>query len=304
LIRANAVDHRVRTADGVALHARVEGPARPAVSVVLCHGFGMTSASWCFQRAALAKTARVISWDQRGHGRSGYGRAGSASIGRLGRDLAAVLEACAPAGPVVLAGHSMGGMTIMALAAEHPELFGERVVGVVLVATSAGPVGVPSLGVLPGAAAYRALGQAAGALEPALRLVRRLPATAPLARRVIGRFGFASRVSGRVLDLVAETLRGGPPRVVADVLPGFGAHDRLVALAALRRVCTLVLVGARDAICPPGCARRIAAAVPGADLVVVPNAGHLLMLERPVLVNEWLRAMANPGWTEPAAESA
>jgi pimeloyl-ACP methyl ester carboxylesterase len=167
----------------------------------------------------------VVSWDQRGHGRSGYGP-GSASIERLGRDLRAVLDHIAPEGPVVLAGHSMGGMTIMALAAEHPELFGEYVVGVVLVATSAGPVGIPSFGVLPGAAAYRAVGQAVTAVEPAIRLLCRLPGKATVLtgassslrtviRELVRRFGFASRVSTSVLDMVVEMMRGTPATAMA-----------------------------------------------------------------------------------------
>jgi pimeloyl-ACP methyl ester carboxylesterase len=306
LNRSNAVDHEVRTDDGVRLHVRVEGAPDAEVTVVLCHGFGMNSASWCFQRAALAKRARVVTWDQRGHGRSGYGPPGSATMPRLGRDLRAVLDHCAPEGPVVLAGHSMGGMTIMALAAEHPELFGERILGVVLVATSAGPVGIPSHGVLPGAVAYRAVGQAATVLEPALRLLRRLPGNGSAARELIRRFGLIPQASGSVLDILdimIEMLLGTTIKVMTEVLfPCFRSHDKLVALNALRRVSTLVLVGERDAITPLRHSRQIAAAVPGADLVVVPNAGHILMLERPVLVNEWLRAMVTPFWTESEEE--
>jgi len=305
LIRANTVDQQIRTDDGVPLRVRIEGARDAAVTVVLCHGFGMSSASWCFQRAVLARTARVVSWDQRGHGCSGYGPPGSASIERLGRDLRAVLDYCVPEGPVVLAGHSMGGMTIMALAAEHPELFGERVLGVVLIATSADPVGISCLGLLPGAAAYRAAGQAATALEPAIRLLLRLPGNALVLRELIRRLGFASQVSESVLDMVVEMMSAIPIKVLADVLPCFRSHDKLVALDALRRVSTLVLVGERDAITPPRYSQRIAVAVPGADLVVVPNAGHILMLERPGLVNEWLRAMVISVWAESAeCESA
>jgi len=64
-----------------------------------------------------------------------------------------------------------------------------------------------------------------------------------------------------------------PITVLADVLPCFRSHDKLVALDALRRVSTLVLSGARRDHPAPATAKRIAVAVPGADLVVVPNAG-------------------------------
>ena len=49
-----------------------------------------------------------------------------------------MLDAVVPDGPVVLVGHSMGGMTIVALAEQHPELFGDRIVGVALISTTAG----------------------------------------------------------------------------------------------------------------------------------------------------------------------
>jgi len=64
---------------------------------------------------------RLVFWDQRDHGRSGRSAAGAASIDRLGADLDLIIKAVAPGDmPVVLAGHSMGGMTIMALARQHP----------------------------------------------------------------------------------------------------------------------------------------------------------------------------------------
>ena len=60
------------------------------------------------------------------------------TIDQLGRDLKAVIDAAAPEGPLVLVGHSMGGMTVMALADQYPELIRDRVVGVAFVGTSCG----------------------------------------------------------------------------------------------------------------------------------------------------------------------
>src|SRR4051794_18999314 len=128
----------VRTDDGVDLHVEVdENPAAP-LTVVLAHGFTARLAEWQLQRQALRRRARLVLFDQRGHGRSGWTRLSAATIDRTGRDLGEVLDATTPSGPVVLAGHSMGGMSVMALARQRPELFGTRVVGVLLLATSAG----------------------------------------------------------------------------------------------------------------------------------------------------------------------
>src|SRR5688500_18964660 len=151
----------VTTDDGVPLHVEVDGWAGgegPApLTVVLSHGFTARLAEWDIQRAALRGRARLVLWDQRGHGRSGWTPLTRATIDRTGRDLGQVLDAVVPGGPVVLAGHSMGGMSVMALARQRPELFGTRVVGAFLLATSAG--GLVSAGLVGfGTRVLRALG--------------------------------------------------------------------------------------------------------------------------------------------------
>ena len=125
--------------------------------MVFCHGYCLSQDSWHFQRGALRGTVRTVYWDQRSHGRSARGHAQMdgtepVTIDLLGRDLKAVLDAAVPEGPIVLVGHSMGGMTVMALADQFPRFVTERVVGVALIGTSAGRLsevafGLPSLGV-------------------------------------------------------------------------------------------------------------------------------------------------------------
>src|SRR3954447_22202413 len=137
---------RVRTDDGVDLHVEVDGTCNAPLTVLLTHGFTARLGEWDGQRAALRGRARLVLWDHRGHGRSAWGDRRTATIDRTARDLAEVLDATTPSGPVVLAGHSLGGMTVLALARQRPELFGPRVVGVFLLATSAG--GLFSGGVL------------------------------------------------------------------------------------------------------------------------------------------------------------
>ena len=134
----------VLAGDGAALHAEIDGPDDAPVTVIFCHGYALNQDIWHYQRRDLADLgqARVL-----GPARArpvGPGRdqrrtsAGPVSIGQLGEDLYAVLRATSPGrAPVVLVGHSMGGMTIMALAADHPELFGTKVIGTVLISTAA-----------------------------------------------------------------------------------------------------------------------------------------------------------------------
>lgn len=126
---------------------RLFGRRAPApVTVVFSHGYCLNQDSWHFQRAALRGVVRTVHWDQRSHGRSARGaaqveRGEPVTIEQLGRDLKAVIDAAAPEGPLVLVGHSMGGMTVMALADQFPELIRERCAGVALVGTSSGRLG-------------------------------------------------------------------------------------------------------------------------------------------------------------------
>src|SRR3954465_10122694 len=137
----------VRTDDGVDLHVEVDENPEAGLTVVLAHGFTARMAEWELQRAALRPRARLVLFDQRGPGRAGWTDLPQATTARTGRDLGEVLDATTPEGPVVLAGHSMGGMSVMALARQRPELFGTRVVGAFLLAPSdgglveSGPVG-------------------------------------------------------------------------------------------------------------------------------------------------------------------
>ncbi len=143
----------VRASDGTALHVEVDevddfrppgrpsdvrADDRPPLTVVFSHGYALSMDSWHYQRKSLRGVHRLVFWDQRGHGRSGTGPVGSATIDQIGRDLEAVVDAVAPTGPLVLVGHSMGGMTVMSFAEKRPDLFADRVLGVGLVSTSAG----------------------------------------------------------------------------------------------------------------------------------------------------------------------
>ena len=141
---------RVTCEDGVELHVEVEEAHRSApwkdLTVVFVHGYALNQDCFHFQRLALHGSARLVFYDQRSHGRSGRGTPESSTLAQLASDLETVIEATAPEGPLVLVGHSMGGMTILELARVAPQLFGERVLGVALLSTSAGEMAGVTLG--------------------------------------------------------------------------------------------------------------------------------------------------------------
>jgi pimeloyl-ACP methyl ester carboxylesterase len=277
--------------DGVGLYVEVEGPEDAEITVVFCHGLALSQDCWRFQRAAFAHRARLVFYDQRGHGRSGRGAQGSATIEQLGRDLYRILAETAPEGPVVLVGHSMGGMTIMALAETHPDLFLDRVVGVGLLSSSAGGLDRLTLG-LPL--------HAAGALYPvlsgALKVLRgrgRIGdygrrATGDLIRMLIGRCSVSFKGRPSVLGLAAGRISATLIEAFADFYPTLAEHDRLAALAALQAMPSVVMVGADDLLTPAEHSTAICAALPPAELVVLPETGHNLVLERPYEVTAYL----------------
>ena len=142
----------ILTPDGTALHVEVDEPedlVSSDVTIIFCHGYALTHDSWHYQREHLRGSARLVFYDQRSHGRSQKASDASHHIDQLGRDLAAVIDAIAPSSPIVLIGHSMGGMSVMAYADQNPEAFGSRIRGVALIATTAGNVQANSRG-LPG----------------------------------------------------------------------------------------------------------------------------------------------------------
>jgi pimeloyl-ACP methyl ester carboxylesterase len=295
---------------------RLFGRKAPApVTVVFSHGYCLSQDSWHFQRAALRGLVRTVHWDQRSHGRSGRGAAQAGpgglpvTIDQLGRDLKAVIDAAAPQGPLVLVGHSMGGMTMMALAAHAPELVRERVVAAAFVGTSSGKLGEVSYGlpvagvnavrrVLPGV--LRALGSQAELVERGRR------ATADLFAGLVKRYSFSSKdVDPAVARFAERMIESTPIDVVAEFYPAFAEHDKAEALAVFQGIPVLVLAGDKDLVTPSTHSEAIADLLresePAAELVIVPDAGHLVMLEHPEAVTDRLADLLVRAGAVPAA---
>jgi pimeloyl-ACP methyl ester carboxylesterase len=289
---------RVVADDGVPLHVEEVGPERSDLTIVFCHGYTQQLAVWHYQRLALAEegVGKLVFWDQRSHGKSGRSAAAHATIDQLGRDLRSVLAASAPTGRVVLVGHSMGGMTIMALADQCPELFGSRITGVALIGTSTGKLASVTFG-LPAAMQHLT-----GRVLPYLtRGMRGRPQLFEGGRRLGTDLAFVATrraafggddVSPSLVEFVEKMTADTPVDVIAEFYDSFMAHDKLAALSVLRDVETLVLVGSKDVITPVAHSRVIADALPEAQLVVVEGAGHMVQLEKAPLVTLHLQALA------------
>jgi len=281
--------------DGTPLHVEVDEPDEPAgpddPTVVFCHGYALTLDCWHFQREHLRGRVRTVFYDQRSHGRSGRSPLGHASIDQLGRDLTSVLDAVVPEGPVVLVGHSMGGMTIVALADEHPELFGDRVRGVALISTTAGGLD-PSRVLLPIVPAWlgsRSLHRGIATLARGHRVVDRLR---KVGRRVAlvttDQIAFGDRVPAAYVRFVDDMLAATPFEVVAEFFPGFGQLDKFHAVDVLSEVPTTVICGTADRLTGVGHSRKLHSRIDGSTLVEEEGAGHMVILERSVEVDDAL----------------
>jgi pimeloyl-ACP methyl ester carboxylesterase len=296
---------RMLTADdGVVLHVEIDapasrsrsgrkGPAGPSAepTVVLVHGFTLSSQCWVLQRRSLIHSGfRVVTYDQRSHGKSGPSPLEHCTVEQLGEDLHRVIEATCPTGPIVLVGHSMGGMTLMSYAAVHPDIVHDRVLAAAFIATSpGGSVPMTELGLGPGFArivnsvgpgVLTRLGRHAGAIKQLRRM------GSGVQDALIRKWAFDSPVTTDLVSFVAEQFFSTPFEVIAAFLPSLEAHDQTHGLTAYSGIETLVVNGTGDLITPPEHSEELVRRLPGAEHVLIEDGGHVIMLEHPQIVSQ------------------
>jgi len=280
----------VRTPDGARLFTEVtsvlSARGTTPVTVVLLHGWTLDNRLWAKPIEALPalvnRPIRMLTMDLRGHGRSTCTGRSDATLAQLADDLATVLDARAPDGPLILVGHSLGGMTIMEYAHRYADDFARRVTGVVLISTSAEGSSRTSYGLNPQLAFIlrflETQGAAILARSGAWRPHRLLmPLLSPGVRWLV----FGQRAEPSWITLTNAMVGAAPLCAIGGFRPAVGRHSRVEALAVMRRLPAAVLVGTRDRLTPLACAETIAAALPRSEHLVIEDAGHMLPLERP-----------------------
>ncbi|GGF52065.1 alpha/beta hydrolase [Marmoricola endophyticus] len=289
----------LRTHDDLDVAVYANGPEDAAVTVLLAHCWTSDAEDWRYQLRDLAQVlpgrVRTIAWDHRGHGASQAVPRRDCTVGNLARDMADIIDTFAPTGPLVLAGHSIGGMTIMALAEQRPDLFSERVQGVLLTSTSAGDMGsvdlgLPEIGDNVRNQIPRLLALRAKTLSKRVR--RRTPI---IERQIMSRLVFGQPQRVRDVALAVDGLVNSPGDSVAGFYEDIVLHhERTDALKHLSGIPTTVLVGAADRLTPVRMARHIVDHVDSASLYVAPDAGHMLPLERDAMVSDALLGLVRP----------
>ncbi|CAM4242063.1 Tropinesterase [Mycobacterium basiliense] len=283
----------VRASDGTPLHTQVFGPA-DGYPIVLTHGFVCSIRAWAYQIADLATDYRVIAFDHRGHGQSGIPRRDCYTLKHLASDLDSVLDATlASHERALIAGHSMGGITISAWSERYRHKVSRRADAVALINTTTGdllrkvkllpvPRELSAARVLAGRGLVNAFG---GFPLPG---VARIPSQYVIAMMAVGADADPS-AARLVYELFARTSsagRGGCARMLVEELGR--RHLKLDGLT----VPTLVIGSERDRLTPISQSRKIAGSAPNiVDLVELPG-GHCSMLEQHQQVNRHLRALA------------
>ncbi|MFI5778333.1 alpha/beta fold hydrolase [Nocardia sp. NPDC051570] len=302
-LRAAEYDGRrvtVTADDGTPLAVREFGSPAAPLTVVFVHGHCLRAESWSFLRDELLRQwgsdTRMVFYDHRGHGESGAADPATYTIDQLGRDLDAVLRTIAPAGPLVLVGHSMGAMVVLAFARLFPEAIGARVIGIGLLAGAAG--GITTVGLA------RFLNRhTVGSLRLAVRRApRMMQASQRLSRRVLepimreATFG-TRRVSPRMVAVATAMLNDTPLLTMACFLDSLIRFDETATLRLLADLPALVLAGSADIMIPFAHSVVLASQLSGAELVRLDGAGHSVILERTEEVAEAIAALVDRAMT-------
>ncbi|MFE1594339.1 alpha/beta fold hydrolase [Nocardia sp. NPDC058705] len=273
----------VVTDDGVPIAVRSFGAADAALTVVFVHGHCLHTESWSFLREHLLRDGdadtRMVFYDHRGHGESGHAHHDTYTIDQLATDLDAVLRAVAPTGPVVLVGHSMGAMVVLAYARLYPEAIGERVAGIGLIAGAAGGITEVGLGRLLNrhavASLQRAVVHAPRVMQASKRLSRWV--FGPLIREASTG---TRRVNPRVAAIATAVLNETALLTMSGFLSSLLEFDEAHTLPRFGDLPALVLAGSADLMVPFAHSVVLASQLAGAELVRIEGAGHSVILER------------------------
>jgi pimeloyl-ACP methyl ester carboxylesterase len=275
----------LRAPDGARVHAEVYGPEE-GPTIVLAHGWTESIRFWHHQVEELSREHRVVVYDKRGHGRSPLPENDDFSLEAQADELAYVLAELAGERGAVLAGHSMGAMTIAALAERDAAALHDRVAAVAMVNTGVGDLISEAL-VVRGADRFGVLGERIGELILSSRAPLALPESLLLAgTRYVA---LTPDASEEAVELTAEMVRLCHPRTRAGCAESMTRMELHEALASID-LPTLVVAGERDKLTPPGHSRRLAQEIGGpVEVHELPGVGHMAPLEAPEAISSLLR---------------
>ncbi len=227
--------------------------------IVFCHGRGGNHVIWYQQVAEFAGSFRVVTWDQRGFGRSSNSR-NRAGPDESISDLRAVLDHLRIE-KAHLIGQSMGGVVVMGLALQNPERVGTLVLG-----DTNGGIYTPCI---------------EEAFDAFLKKTASSPASAniPIGRHpALGKNLWRVNPAQAFLYEQIGTIAGDPPKNIMSLYRNIAyQHEKLGELG----IPVLFIIGEEDPIFPPEIVREAAAIIPGSQVAVISNTGHSPYFEDP-----------------------
>lgn len=285
---------KIQAPDRSVIHVEFDGPADAPV-IVLTQGWGLDLRAWQAVRRRLAGRYRLVLWDLPGLGRSRPPADGTYSVVRLAEDLRRVIDEADP-GPVTLAGHGIGAMMILSLCRLHPDLLRRRVRGVVIMNATHAPPLVDGAG----AGLLRALRWplleplllATVLLWPLAWLAGLLGYTSGLTHLAVRLCLFGADARREQIDLVARCGLANKPSTLAKGVLAMLRYDESKTPSRIP-VTARVLGSSGDRLVRPDVLERLAALIPGADLLVIPGAGHHVPLEAAGEVADAIARMAD-----------
>ncbi len=293
-VALGSIDGDVRTVpgpDGMDVTIETYGP-RGAPQLVLSHGWICTSRAWHHQVAALADRYRIITYDQPGHGRTSAPSTALYDLDLLGDTLRVVIEQATGPGPLVVAGHSMGGMAVLNAVDRHHDLLDDRLGGVVLLSTTS-QARAERVGFELGISALARLERGIERIVPVLRDPRVAEASQRLYRSssdlstlLVRRIGVGPDTDPQVVAFVEKLVLDSDPDIVLGLAAAVLGVDVEAGLSRLH-VPISIVVGTHDRLTPVSLSRRMAR-TSGADLHVLDGVGHMSLLEAPDVTNQIL----------------
>jgi pimeloyl-ACP methyl ester carboxylesterase len=282
----------IRGPDGMRVAVESYGPS-DAPQLVLAHGWTNTGRVWHEQVVGLADRYRIVTYDQPGHGRTSPPRSRSYTLDLLGDTLRAVIEQATDPQPLVLAGHSLGGMTVLNLLARHGDEVADRLRGVALLSTTSSArveATLLELGIAGVARFERALRIATPWLrDPRLQEFggRVYSASSDLSYLLTRWAAIGRTAPPEVVDFTEQLVLDSDPDAIVGLTEAILGVDEDAGLEGLT-VPSCIVVGTHDRLTPLSLARRMAERAAGAELLELPGIGHMTPLEAPEQVNELL----------------